>query len=44
MNTGTLAIRLPKILIAAGLALWAFLVTFGNLSDYDNDGEVQETS
>ena len=37
MNAGTLAIRLSKIVITAGLALWAFLVTLGNLSDYESN-------
>jgi len=39
-----LAIRLAKILMVAGIALFASLVTFGNLTDYGtNLGFVRHT-
>ncbi len=37
MNFGVLAIRLSKIVITGGLAFWAFLVTLGNILDYDSN-------
>lgn len=37
MAAGAIAVRLSKITITAGLALWAFLVTLGNLTDYDSN-------
>jgi predicted small integral membrane protein len=37
MHRGTVAIRLSKLLMTAGLAVWAFLVTLGNLTDYDSN-------
>ena len=32
-----LAVRLSKIIMTAGLAFWAFLVTLGNVVDYDSN-------
>ncbi len=37
MNAETVAVRLSKIVITAGLALWVFLVTLGNLTDYESN-------
>ncbi len=37
MHRGTIAVRLSKLLMTAGLALWAFLVTLGNVIDYDSN-------
>ncbi len=37
MNGGVIAIRLSKIVMAGGLAFWAFLVTLGNVTDYGSN-------
>ena len=37
MNTSVAAMRLSKIVITGGLALWAFLVTLGNVTDYGSN-------
>lgn len=37
MHLGTLAVRLSKIVMTGGLAFWAFLVTLGNVTDYDSN-------
>jgi predicted small integral membrane protein len=37
MQCGTIAVRLSKIVMTAGLAFWAFLVTLGNVTDYDSN-------
>ncbi len=34
MNAGIMAIRLSKIVMTGGLALWAFFVVLGNITDY----------
>lgn len=39
MHRGTIAVRLSKIVMTGGLALWAFLVTLGNVTDYDSNGQ-----
>ena len=37
MNAGFIAVRLSKIVVTGGLALWAFLVTLGNVTDYESN-------
>ena len=37
MNAGMICVRLAKIVITAGRALWAFLVMLGNVTDYDSN-------
>lgn len=36
-DNSVLLIRLSKIVMIAGLAFWAFLVTLGNVTDYDSN-------
>lgn len=35
MSFDAMAIRLSKIVMVAGVAFWAFLITLGNIVDYD---------
>jgi predicted small integral membrane protein len=35
MHASVIAVRLSKIVLVGGLAFWAFLVTLGNVADYD---------
>jgi predicted small integral membrane protein len=37
MHRGVIAVRLSKMVMTGGLALWAFLVTLGNVTDYDSN-------
>lgn len=37
MSVGPLAIRLSKIIMTGGFAVWAFLVTLGNILDYESN-------
>jgi len=37
MELGTIAIRLSKVVLTAGIALWTFLVAFGNITDYQTN-------
>ena len=37
MHRGTIAVRLSKMVMTGGLAFWAFLVTLGNVTDYDSN-------
>lgn len=35
MSFDAVAVRLSKIVMVAGVAFWAFLITLGNITDYD---------
>jgi predicted small integral membrane protein len=37
MDRGVIVVRLSKIVMTGGLAFWAFLVTLGNVTDYDSN-------
>lgn len=37
MFQGAVVVRLSKIVMTGGLAFWAFLVTLGNITDYDSN-------
>lgn len=37
MNWTAMTIRLSKVVVTGGLALWAFLVTLGNVTDYGSN-------
>ena len=36
MHTGAVAIHLSKVVMTAGLSLWAALVTLGNVANFDS--------